>query len=718
MKTKLLTLLMCLAVAVSSFAQSGTTGNLTWTFNEETGELKIEGKGKMPNYDYYDDQNQTPWHDYLSSIKSISIGDEITTIGGFAFYYCQSLQSISIPNSVTSIGFDAFSYCESLTSISIPNSVTTIGNYAFYKCSSLKEVKVFWATPLDITEDVFVLTFSPCALLIPAGTKSLYEKAVGWKEFGAIVESGTTGNLTWTLNWTTGELKIEGKGEMPDYDDGSPWSDYRSSIKSISIGNGITTIGDNAFSKCLALSSITIPNSVTTIGASAFLTCVALSSITLPNSVTSIGENAFLTCLSLKSITIPNSVTSIGGSAFRSCSSLKGITLPNSVTSIGVSAFEGCRSLANITLPDSLISIGGGAFSGCESLTSITIPNSVTTIGVSAFYRCSSLESITLPNSVTTIGENTFFYCGSLANITLPNSVTSIGWGAFYGCSSLKGITLPDSVTTIGDYAFSRCASLAAIDVKEGNAKYSSTDGILFNKDKTELVRYPAGKSATSYAIPSTVISIADDAFGNCEKLNSIQVSDNVVRIGNNAFSYCDSLTNIILPNSVTTIGVKAFLSCNSLLSITLPANVTSIGDYAFTECNSLKEMKVFWATPLDVKEEVFGFPFEDCTLSVPAGTKSLYENADVWKNFGTIVERDETNIDNLETSNNIYISGNTLYICTPVSETITVYSVTGELLYTFAKPAGEVSFILNNTKHQMLIVRTESGVTKKLINI
>jgi serine/threonine protein kinase len=230
--------------------------------------------------------------------------------------------------------------------------------------------------------------------------------------------------------------------------------DSRPSLKSITIPDSVTSIGDKAFSWCESLQSVTIPDSVTSIGDRAFYHCDFLQSITIPDSVTSIGNEAFSGCESLQSVTIPDSVTSIGDSAFWGCESLQSVTIPDSVTSIGDWAFFCCSSLQSISIPDSVMRIGDSAFKFCSSLQSVTIPESVTSIGISAFSGCSSLQSVTIPNSVTSIGSYAFNGCKSLQSVTIPDSVTSIGDGAFGGCSSLQSITIPDSVTNIDDRVF------------------------------------------------------------------------------------------------------------------------------------------------------------------------------------------------------------------------------------------------------------------------
>ena len=331
-----------------------------------------------------------------------------------------------------------------------------------------------------------------------------------------VLEKGYTywneGNLTWKL-YDDGTLTISGTGAMKDYnaDDNLSPAYNNSKVKKVVIEDGVTSIGERAFSNCSTLISITIPKSVTSIGKTAFYNCTSLTNITIPNSVTSIGNLAFSYCRSLTSITIPGSVTSIGSSAFSECRNLKSIIIPNSVTSIEYAAFYNCSSLTDIVIPSSVTSIGNSAFHYCESLTSITIPDSVTSIGDAAFYNCSSLTNIKIPDSVTSIGDSAFENCRNLTSITISDRVTSIENWAFAGCSSLTSITIPDSVTSIGESAFENCSSL------------------------------------TSITIPDGVTSIGYGAFNSCSSLTSITIPDSVTSIENGAFYNCSSLTTISL---------------------------------------------------------------------------------------------------------------------------------------------------------------------------
>ena len=388
-------------------------------------------------------------------------------------------------------------------------------------------------------------------------------------------------------------------------------TDYNGSAKTVDIpekinGKSVTSIGDCAFRYCTSLKSITIPNSVMEIGSSAFSGCSSLTSITILNSVTEIGVYAFKGCTSLTSITIPNSVTNIGDSTFWGCSSLTAIYVAvdnKNYTSVNGVLFNKDKTALicypagktdkSYNITNSVTSIGDYAFNGCSSLTSVTIPNSVTEIGGSAFVGCASLKSITMPNSVTSIGDMAFYKCSSLTSITIPDSVTSIGSSAFSDCSKLRSITIPNSVTSIGAWAFNGCTGLTAVNVAMENQNYVSPDGVLYNKDKTTIICYPAGKKGNNYKIPDGVTEIGSIAFSRCSSLTSVTIPNSVTSIGSGAFNGCTSLTRVTIPKSVTKIGWNAFSDCTSLTSITIPNSVISIDWYAFRGCTRLKSITI-----------------------------------------------------------------------------------------------------------------------------
>ena len=439
-------------------------------------------------------------------------------------------------------------------------------------------------------------------------------------------------------------------------------------------GMPVTGIGEKAFKGCSSLTSVWIPEGVTSISKDVFYNCENLMGVTvaqenpnycsvdgvlfnktiteliyyperknetsyvMPNNVTSIGNSAFHGCSSLISIVLSDSVTSIGEDAFRDCSGLMGITIPNSVTSIGESAFDGCSSLTSMTLPFVGNTLNGttnthfgyifGAFSDYQgsyiptSLKTVVITGGLS-IGDRAFAYCSGLTSITIGNSVTSIGDYAFGGCSSLLSITIGENVTSIGYGAFYDCSGLTEVyyqgkldqwmrigftsspcvngsalyingelltelVISDSVTSINSYAFSGCTSLTSIMIPNGVT--SIGHGAFYGC--SGLTSIMVDSNNPNYASIDGVLfdKAITELICYPERKNetSYVMPNNVTSIGNGAFDDCSSLISIVLSDSVTGIGVDAFCGCSGLTGITIPNSVTSIGEFAFYGCSSL----------------------------------------------------------------------------------------------------------------------------------
>ena len=350
-------------------------------------------------------------------------------------------------------------------------------------------------------------------------------------------------------------------------------------------GYEVKKISDGAFQNCTGITSIVIPDSVISIGGSTFSGCTSLAEITVspdnknyssvdgvlfnkdgseliiypkgngrsaytvPDGVTSISGSAFSGCTSLTEIVIPDSVTTIGNSAFSGCTSLSKVDLPKKLTTIEAYTFSGCSSLESIVIPEGVTAIGtwleyektyySSSFSGCKSLKEIIIPDSVTAIGDSAFYGCTSLSKVKLSNNLRIIQERTFSGCTSLKEIVIPDSVTAIYYEAFSNCISLESITIGSGVESLGDEWIASCRRLENITVSPENKTYSSVDGVLFNKDKSELSAYPIGNKRSSYTIPDGVEKIGKKAFYGCRYIESLTIPVSVAEIEASALGNC-----------------------------------------------------------------------------------------------------------------------------------------------------------------------------------
>jgi len=343
-----------------------------------------------------------------------------------------------------------------------------------------------------------------------------------------------------------------------------------------------------------------------------------------------LARTARVTCLLLMLLALPtaaqaqlNYTTNKGTIAITKYTGPGGaVTIPDSVTSIGNNAFAGCTSLSSITIPNNVTNIGRSAFRWCLSLTNVTIPNNVTDIGDGAFEACMYLKSITLPNRVISLGATSFANCMSLASITILANVTSSGSLTFDGCASLTNITLGKSVTNVRASAFIDCHTLTSITVDELNPAYRSLAGVLFNKDQTVLIRYPADK-AGDYTIPGGVLSVANSAFESCIYLTGLTIPDSATNIGTYAFSGCIGLTKVTFGSSVTHIGNSAFETCMNLTNITFPPSVTSIGSCGFSGCLNLTNANIP-QTVTNIGKSAFYYCPKLISLMVPNRVRSI----------------------------------------------------------------------------------------------
>ena len=731
------------AVLAADIVDSGTCGaegdgsNLTWMLDSK-GALTIRGTGEMAHYgkNYRDACLRAPWP---KDIKTVTIENGVTSIGGYAFYSCEELAAITIPDGVTRISQNAFSSCRNLTDIVIPKSVTSIGTFAFYYCRKLTAIII----PGNVTS-IENRAFSACDALKDiyyAGSEAQWTSAItdraaagiadsvtihcnypydahtfgGWtvvsaatctvpgvekractdagcketqsREIAALghdwdwdhavitkaateteageetytctrcggtkveeipaltTESGTCGeNLTWTLDSEktltvsgTGYMRFEGMSTV------GPWG-Y--SVKKAIIGEGVLNIDNCAFWECVDLESVQLPSTLKSIGDKAFQYCTSLKEITIPASVEEM-DHPFISCESLQGFHVaadnPNYCDVNGVLMSKDQTKLyfyplgrpdTSYTVPSTVQSIEYCSFSDSQMLKIVTIPGTVKKIDINAFMYSKQLQQVSLSTGLERIGTFAFAFCPELKTMTIPGSVefdyedwhdqNYCGGSMFYECESLESVVFQEGVTSIP-SAFYGAEKLKTISIPSTAGSM-DESFSSCGKLEEISVADGNANFCSVNGILFNKDRSELLVYPGGKAADSYRIPDTVIHIGESAFYGCTRLKTVSIPASVSGVGRCAFggislkgilvdeqnaAFCSKdgvlfdkgktelirypagkvATSYQIPTSVTSVSDGAFTYCCHLKTIAIPKGITKFTDWVFMYCDNLEDV-------------------------------------------------------------------------------------------------------------------------------
>ena len=456
-----------------------------------------------------------------------------------------------------------------------------------------------------------------------------YPMAVTPYVFNVTASGTVNANISWVLDGDTGTLTVAGKGAIPSYRYSyAPWYDYRESVKSIVVGEGITEVGERAFywsTNCTSvtlpstltaireygfnnlrsLEQITLPNNLRILEFCAFSECVALKSIVLPDSVTTVETNVFSNCYALTSAVLSNGMKTVPSSMFGGDCNLTSVVLPKGVTYIDDTAFINA-GLRSITIPATVTGLGTAVFSGCKSLTAIyveagntafkdvdgvlfsadgktlicypsgkygyySIPSGTVKIAYGAF-RSARVTGLAIPGTLTTIEGYAFSYCTNLMSIAFPANVTRIGDSAFRGCSYLSSVTFYNDSVILESAVFADCDALTGITLP---AKLTEIPNSLF---------FDCG-NLRSITIPSTVTRIGSSAFIDCDNLTSVTVPGNVKSIGQQAFDFCNRLQTIILEEGVTSLGWIAIRNAPALTKVVLPSSLTSIDRENFTGC-------------------------------------------------------------------------------------------------------------------------------------
>lgn len=618
--------------ATGNIIDSGTCGdNAFWKLDKDY-TLTISGTGAMWDYPTSEDDSwwmdwALPWKSY-EAISRIVVAEGITHIGAYAFYCTDNATALSLPSSLISIGRAALCGFGG-TEIVVPDKVTSIGDFAFNGCDNLQTITLpaglqsigFCFIECDTLETInFKGTMEQW--LVCGGGQSTFPTttSVVCQGGGTLYRSGTCGdNLTWDLD-NNGNLIILGTGDMYDlaYDDESgsytlPWVEYRSMIRRVEIGSGVTRIGAWAFEDT-NITSLTIPGSVTAIGDYGVNSNRYLAELTLQPGLKSIGKEAFSYSKRLTTVTIPDGVTTIGEEAFAHCwtqlpksdsfTGLTTVTIPGSVTSIGKNAFTNNQQLTTVNFDGTQEQWNaiGGKDSGVPDTAKLNCAtavasgkcgtgvkwslasNGVLTItgtgkGIMKDYAEGSrkpweskgdVKQIIICEGVTHIGDHAFANSPA-TRVSLPESLTSIGTHAFAG-AAITAMTIPGSVATIGVEVFWGCSDLTSLTICDGVTAIESAFGKCTGL--TELV------------LPDSVTSIGTQAFDGCTGLEEITFSRNLTSIGYMAFSGCSGLTELVFPDSLKEIDQEAFRYCSGLNSISLGTGLTTIGRMAFDGCD------------------------------------------------------------------------------------------------------------------------------------
>lgn len=565
--TKILSLLLTAVILISTVfsvtafatADDGTYKNFKYTVTDENSAVISKYTGNESSVEIPESINGYPVTEIGDSafkgnfsLKNAEIPDSVKIIGDYAFNDCTGLESITIPESVEKIGKSAFFYCTRLENVNVSDGIKTIGDGAFFGCYSLKSFKI-----TESVNSVGEYAFGRCSELksvtVENGIKSVSNQMFAdCTSLNEIVLPNSIESIGRRAFLNCSALE---SFELPDSID--TIADYAfygcSGINNLSIS--AKTIGDYAFSLCSQLESVSFSDNLETIGDEAFKS-TGLSEISIPSAVSHIGERAFETN-KIKKINVDENnqyYTSIDGVLFNKSETeiidypnytvAEFYAVPQSVTSIGEYAFGGdIPSLKTVIIPDTVTEIGNGAFMDFYGLEYIDIPTSVTEIGDNAFNGCSQLASITIPNSVTEIGDYAFRYCSSLQSVSLTEGLKSIGDYAFSGAYELSNITLPNSLNDISPTAFFYCENFCEYLTDVSNPYFSVTDGVLYSKDKTELVSYPCGKKGNEYSVLQGTKSIGDYAIVS-NNLDSVYIPQSVEKTGKDSVGYITDFTS------------------------------------------------------------------------------------------------------------------------------------------------------------------------------
>lgn len=498
------------------------------------------------------------------------------------------IQYCRIDEGVTSIGASAFEGCNALTNVSMKEGLTDIKGYAFYQCTSLKEVKL----PESVTS-VGDAAFEGCTSL---------EKLTAYEKLTSIQSNSFRKcNLLTVYGYTGSEIYKHARERKIAFESLGYWGTCGKTADWLLLGDELTIRGTGDIMDYTSQ------------------------------------EKAPWAELEVKHCAVKDGILSIGNYAFAGMTGLEDIDLTQGLTSIGEYAFEGCTGLKEAELPGGVMEISDGMFKGCTSLQVVKCSENLTSLGQEAFKDCSGLSTFAIPEGITEIKESTFEGC-SLTEIQFPSALLSIADNAFVK-NKFTEVQIPASVTKISSTAFSGCEQLQNYIVDDANTEYSSSGGILYDKEGTSLISCPGGREG-SFTVPRRVKYIAGNAFKDCRKITELILPSSLISIGMNAFENM-ILETIEIPANVQFVSRDIFKGCLQLTNITVDSDNENFTAVNGILCNKTKKtieacppgMKevILWEGVKEISRGAFSGMVEGSIIDIPFSLRTLYEN-----DFGT----------------------------------------------------------------------------------
>lgn len=531
------------------------------------------------------------------NLTSVVFGEGVKEIPNYFLYKCLNLKETSFPKSLVKIGYKAFENCPTLeTPVVLENpNFEAIGDNSFTKCASVPEIKIVSST-VSLGSEAFsgCVGVTKLTIAFPQLTKEISNKlgTQSYKNPWELVMLDSVLLIGDQAFKDNNNLKnvVLGKGVSSL---GTSCFNNCNALETIT-NNSVQNIvyGDYSFNGCRLLNTFDLGNA-TIIGNRAFYG-TNFTTVSFPEGLISLGDYAFSNCLALTEISgLPETLNQIGDYCFYNSTNLAGdIVVPSNTKTIGIRAFSPC-AITSVTLQGDT-SVGVGAFYQCEKIKKIDLGDGKTSLGESCFALCSEVEELNVGNGVDSIPNGAFSSCAKLTVVDFGDTITSIGNNAFEGTNLTGELEFPESLEVIGDSAFNGLKNICGVITTPSNLTYigqsafrncSSITGVVLNKKITQICNSAfencSGISG-EVVIPGTCATIGSSAFKGCSKLTSLVFETGVETIGTSAFEDCVLIDDVDFGDSMVSIEDRAFFHCTGISELILPNSLLSIGSYAF----------------------------------------------------------------------------------------------------------------------------------------